>query len=94
MRQAVAATLLIASSTPALAAIDPCMYDAEQVGELARHRDHGVSMSELIRQAPADQFAAASEYEGYLRKMALVYGNPELSAKVLEDAIYDACEKK
>lgn len=47
-------------------------------------------MQDLIRAADG-QFDTEEELERYLRKIALAYGNPELSGEDMGDAIYDAC---
>jgi len=85
------AALLLLLSLPAAAnPNDPCIVEANLMDSVSRARDEGVRMQDLIRAADG-QFDTEEELERYLRKIALAYGNPELSGEEMGDAIHDAC---
>ncbi len=89
LKTCVAAMLLVAT-LPALAAVDICMYEGQDMADLARARDNGQNMLPLVREAEG-KFADEGQHERFLRKMALAYGNPELSADELEQGVLQAC---
>lgn len=83
--------LLFVISLPALAnPDDPCIADARLMREVSTARDTNVSMQDLIARVQG-RFDDSQDYERYLRKMAFAFGNPELSADAMADAIYRAC---
>ncbi|OCX15404.1 hypothetical protein BBI09_16685 [Stutzerimonas xanthomarina] len=85
------AALLLVLSLPAAAnPDDPCIVEARLMSDVGRARDAGERMQDLIV-ANYSRFHDADDYERYLRKVALAYGNPELSAEDMTDAIYGAC---
>lgn len=90
LKYCAAAALLLATTPPVLAAVDICMYEGQDMADLARARDNGHNMLPLVREAEG-KFADEGQHERFLRKMALAYGNPELSADELEQAVLQAC---
>lgn len=90
MFKASIAALLLAAPLVAIAnANDPCIAEANQMDAVSLARDAGTPMQDVIK---ARTFETPDEYERYLRKVALAYGNPELSGEELGDAIYEACQ--
>ena len=82
--------LLVLSSSAAANPNDPCIVEANLMDAVSHARDNGVRMQDLIA-AAAGQFDTEEELERYLRKIALAYGNPELNAEEMGDAIHEAC---
>jgi len=85
-----AAALLVLNLPAAANPNDPCIVEANLMNSVSRARDNGERMQDLIAAAEG-RFDSEEELERYLRKIALAYGNPELSAEEMGDAIYSVC---
>jgi len=72
MLRATATSLLIATTMSAIASPnDPRIAESNQVGSIARIRDEGGRMQDLLKASPPGKFLDAEEHEFHLRFMAL-----------------------